>query len=99
MLGELLKVRPNSFAISGTHGKTTTTSMLGAILEGASLEPTIIVGGIVQDFQSNSLLGNGDIIVIEADEYDKTILSLNPKMSIVTNIDLEHVDKSVAFSA
>ena len=92
MLGELLKVKPNSVAISGTHGKTTTTSMLGAILEGASLEPTIIVGGIVQDFQSNSLLGNGDIIIIEADEYDKTILSLNPKMSIVTNIDLEHVD-------
>ena len=92
MLGELLKVKPYSIAVAGTHGKTTTSSMLGAIFKGANLDPTIVVGGIVQDFQSNSILGNGEMIIVEADEYDRTLLSLKPTMSIVTNIDLEHID-------
>ena len=92
MLGELLKVKANSIAVAGTHGKTTTTSMLGVILENANLKPTIVVGGIVQDFQSNSVLGDGDTIIVEADEYDRTLLSLKPNMSVVTNIDLEHID-------
>jgi len=92
MLGELLKVKDNSIAVAGTHGKTTTTSMLGVILDMAKIDPTIVVGGIVQDFKSNSIFGKGDTIVVEADEYDKTLLSLKPNMSIVTNIDLEHID-------
>ena len=92
MLGELLKVKPNSVAIAGTHGKTTTTSMLGVILDNAGIDPTIVVGGIVQEFESNSILGEGNTIVVEADEYDKTLLSLKPNMSVVTNIDLEHID-------
>ena len=92
MLGELLKVKSNSVAVAGTHGKTTTTSMLGVILNTAKIDPTIVVGGIVQDFKTNSVLGKGDTIIVEADEYDKTLLSLKPNRSIVTNIDLEHVD-------
>ena len=92
MLGELLKVKSNSIAVAGTHGKTTTTSMLGVILNTAKIDPTIVVGGIVQDFKTNSVLGKGDTIIVEADEYDKTLLSLKPNMSIVTNIDLEHID-------
>ena len=92
MLGELLKVKANSIAVAGTHGKTTTSSMLGVILDMAKIDPTIVVGGIVQDFKSNSIFGKGDTIVVEADEYDKTLLSLKPNMSIVTNIDLEHID-------
>ena len=92
MLGELLKVKKNSIAVAGTHGKTTTTSMLGVILNASEIDPTIVVGGIVQDFKTNTIFGKGDTIVVEADEYDRTLLSLKPNMSIVTNIDLEHVD-------
>lgn len=92
MLGELLKTKDNSIAISGTHGKTTTTSILGTMLDEIGLKPTIVVGGIVKGIKSNSLLGDGDIIIVEADEYDKTLLSLKPSMSIVTNIDYEHID-------
>ena len=92
MLGELLKVKKNSIAVAGTHGKTTTASMLGVILNASEIDPTIVVGGIVQDFKTNSIFGKGDTIVVEADEYDRTLLSLKPNMSIVTNIDLEHVD-------
>ncbi len=92
MLGELLKVKERSIAVAGTHGKTTTSSMLSLILDGNNSNPTVVVGGIVQEFQSNSKLGTGDTIIVEADEYDRTLLSLNPTMSIVTNIDLEHID-------
>ena len=92
MLGELLKVKEHSIAVSGTHGKTTTTSILGTMLDEIGLNPTIVVGGIVKGIKSNSLLGDGDIIIVEADEYDKTLLSLKPSMSVVTNIDYEHID-------
>ena len=92
MLGELLKVKNNSIAVAGTHGKTTTSSMLNSILTSSGDKPTLIVGGIVQDILSNSILGEGDTIIVEADEYDRTLLSLNASMSIVTNIDYEHSD-------
>ena len=92
MLGELLKVKSNSIAVSGTHGKTSTTSMLGSILSEAKKDPTLVVGGIVHQLESNSILGEGDTIVVEADEYDRTLLSLKPTMSIVTNIEYEHTD-------
>ena len=92
MLGELLKVKPISVAVAGTHGKTTTSSMLNSILTKSDHKPTLIVGGIVQGLLANSILGDGDTIIVEADEYDRTLLSLKASMSIVTNIDFEHSD-------
>jgi UDP-N-acetylmuramate--alanine ligase len=92
MLGELLKVKPISIGISGTHGKTTTSSMLGIILSEAQLNPTLVIGGIVNDIQSNSLSGSGDIIVVEADEFDRTFLSLQATMVAITSLELEHLD-------
>jgi len=92
MLGELLKLKEISIAISGTHGKTTSCSMLSSILVEADLKPTVIIGGIVNNFGSNTLSGAGNIIVVEADEFDRSFLSLQPSMSIINNLDLEHTD-------
>ena len=92
MLAELLKVKTTSIAIAGTHGKTTTCSMLGTILTVAEKNPTLVIGGIVNKFQSNTISGNGDIIVVEADEFDRSFLTLQPTMGLITNLDLEHLD-------
>jgi len=92
MLGELLKLKKISIAISGTHGKTTTCSMLSSILFEAKLNPTLVIGGIVNNFGSNAISGEGDIIVVEADEFDRSFLSLKPSMGIINNLDLEHTD-------
>ena len=92
MLGELLKLNKTSVAISGTHGKTTTCSMLGSILIEAGLNPTLVIGGIVNDFGSNSISGKGNIIVVEADEFDRSFLSLKPTIGLINNIDFEHSD-------
>ncbi len=92
MLAELLKVKPTSIAIAGTHGKTTTCSMLGEILTAAELNPTMVIGGIVNKFQSNTISGSGDVIVVEADEFDRSFLTLQPTMGLITNLDLEHLD-------
>ena len=92
MLGELLKLKKISIAVSGTHGKTTTSSMLGAILIEAEFNPTLVIGGIVNSFGSNSVSGIGDIIVVEADEFDRSFLSLNPSMNIINNLELDHID-------
>ena len=92
MLGEIIKSKDTSIAVAGTHGKTTTSSMLGVILNDAKLEPTLVIGGIVINFKGNSILGKGDSIIVEADEFDKTFLSLKPSMGIINNIDFEHVD-------
>jgi len=92
MLGELLKLKEISIAISGTHGKTTTCSMLSSILIEANLNPTLIIGGIVNNFGSNAILGKGEIIVVEADEFDRSFLSLKPTMSVINNLDLDHID-------
>ena len=92
MLAELLKVKDISIAIAGTHGKTTTCSMLGAILTEAETNPTLIIGGIVNKFQSNTISGSGDIIVVEADEFDRSFLTLQPTLGLITNLDLEHLD-------
>ena len=70
MLGELLKLKQTSVAISGTHGKTTTTSMMGSVLTEAGMDPTLVVGGVVKSLDVNALLGQGDVIVVEADEFD-----------------------------
>ena len=92
MLSELLKVKSTSIAISGTHGKTTASSMLGSILIEGQLNPTLVIGGIVNEIGSNSMYGDGDIIVVEADEFDRTFLSLTPTIALINNLDLEHLD-------
>jgi len=92
MLGELLKVKDTSIAIAGTHGKTTTSSILGSILTEAKLDPTLVIGGIVNKFQTNAISGSGNTIVVEADEFDRSFLSLQPTLSVITNLDLEHLD-------
>lgn len=91
MLAEITRMS-FSIGIAGTHGKTTTTSMVGIMLEKAKLEPTIIVGGKVKNFGSNNLMGSGKYIVVEADEYDHSFLTLSPIIAGITNIDADHLD-------
>ena len=92
LLGELIKIKDISIGVSGTHGKTTTSSMLGSILYEDKKNPTLIIGGIVNKFNSNNITGSGDIIVVEADEFDKSFLNLSPTYAIINNLDLEHLD-------
>ena len=92
MLAELIRLKPISIGVSGTHGKTTTCSLIGSILFYAEKDPTLAVGGIVKSFNTNAISGKGDIILVEADEYDKSFLSLSPTISVVNNIELEHLD-------
>ena len=92
MLGELIALKETSIGVAGTHGKTSTSSMAGAMLSKAKLDPTLVVGGLVRNINTNSLLGEGDIIVVEADEFDRSFLSLQPTIGIITNIELEHTD-------
>ena len=74
LLGELIKIKDISIAVAGTHGKTTTSSMIGNILFEAKLDPTIITGGIINKFNTNNISGSGNIIVVEADEFDRSFL-------------------------
>ena len=92
MLGELIALKQTSIGVGGTHGKTSTSSMVGALLSHAQLDPTLVVGGLVKNIDTNSQLGSGDIIVVEADEYDKSFLQLKPTISVITNIEQEHMD-------
>ena len=92
MISQLAKLKTSTVAISGTHGKTTTTSMIGSILKDSELDPTIIVGGVVKSINTNSVLGEGDVFVVEADEYNRSLLELNPTIALINNIDLEHVE-------
>jgi UDP-N-acetylmuramate--alanine ligase len=91
MLAELMRLKW-SLAVGGTHGKTTTTSMIGALLEAAQLDPTVINGGIVNAYGTNTRLGTGDWMVVEADESDGTFTRLPATVAVVTNIDPEHLD-------
>ena len=91
MLAELMRMK-YGIAISGTHGKTTTTSLIATVLVHAGLDPTAVVGGRVKGMGSNAKLGKGNILVAEADESDKSFLKLSPAISVVTNIELEHTD-------
>ena len=91
MLSRIMQ-QSHRIAVSGTHGKTTTTSMISLILEKMSLDPTIAIGGEVNDIGGNAKLGNGDYIVVEADESDGSFLLLNPNLAIVTNIENDHLD-------
>ena len=91
MLGELMRLK-QSIAIAGTHGKTTTTSLIAKMIEENGMDPTIINGGIISSLDSNARLGNGEWMVVEADESDGSFAKLNPTAAIITNIDLEHLD-------
>ncbi|MDO5441013.1 MAG: UDP-N-acetylmuramate--L-alanine ligase [Bacillota bacterium] len=91
-LGALMSDYKTSIAISGTHGKTTTTSMISLILEEAQLSPTILVGGILDKYKSNYKVGDSDYFVTEACEYMDSFLSLNPWMEVILNIDSDHLD-------
>ena len=91
MLGELMRLKW-AIAVAGTHGKTTTTSMIGALLETAQLDPTVINGGIVNAYGTNTRLGDSDWMVVEADESDGTFTRLPAAVAVVTNIDPEHLD-------
>jgi UDP-N-acetylmuramate--alanine ligase len=91
MLAELMRLK-YGIAIAGSHGKTTTTSMVATVLDRAGVDPTVVVGGRVNTLGSNARLGRGDFMVVEADESDKSFLKLSPTIAVVTNIDLEHLD-------
>jgi UDP-N-acetylmuramate--alanine ligase len=91
MLAELMRVK-YGVAIAGTHGKTTTTSLVATVLRAAGLDPTVVVGGKMAALGSNARLGAGDLLVAEADESDGSFLRLNPTIGVITNIDPEHLD-------
>jgi UDP-N-acetylmuramate--alanine ligase len=92
MLAELMKMK-FGIGVAGTHGKTTTTTMVGQVTQDGNYDPTIIVGGKVHSFdKTNAVVGKGDLIVVEADEFDRTFLRLSPSIAIITNIEAEHLD-------
>ena len=97
ILSELMKNK-KSIAIAGSHGKTTTTSLIGNILDTAKFDPTIINGGIINSYSKNNKLGNGEWLVAEADESDGSFLKLPHQISVITNIDIEHLDYYVTKS-
>ena len=91
MLAELMRLK-RGIAIAGTHGKTTTTSLVASVLAEAGLDPTFVIGGLLNSAGANSRLGAGEYIVVEADESDASFLNLSPVLSVVTNIDADHMD-------
>ncbi|MGR3178974.1 MAG: UDP-N-acetylmuramate--L-alanine ligase [Candidatus Anammoxibacter sp.] len=91
LLGLLMKEK-KGIAVSGTHGKTTTTAMISAILKTAGLDPACVIGGDTSDSNENDCSGNGDLFVTEACEYDRTFLNLAPQIAVITNIDEDHLD-------
>ena len=92
MLADLMRLKPNAVVVGGSHGKTTTTSMVTAILDHADIGATSIVGGILHRSGTNARWGTGDYMVAEADEHDGSFLRLHPTIAVVTNIDAEHLE-------
>ena len=92
MLAELMRMKPYTVAVAGSHGKTTTTSMVATVLGIAGLDPTFVIGGIVRTYRANARLGKSELMVVEADESDRSFLMLTPMIAVVTNIDREHMD-------
>src|SRR6476469_2823975 len=92
MLAELMTLKPYAVAVAGTHGKTSTTSMVATILGYAGIDPTTVVGGVVDTLGSNARLGQSEWFVTEADESDRSFLMLYPTIAVVTNIDKEHME-------
>lgn len=91
MLAELMRMK-YGIGVAGTHGKTTTTSLIGLVLTEAGLDPTIVVGGVIKSLRTNAKLGQGDYIVVEADEFDRSFLRLTPTMAVVTTLEADHLD-------
>ena len=92
MLAELMKMK-YGIGVAGTHGKTTTTTMIGHVAQDGNYDPTIMVGGKVHSFsKTNAVVGKGDLMIVEADEFDRTFLRLTPSIAIITNIEAEHLD-------
>src|SRR5690606_35848905 len=98
MLAELMRLK-QGVAIAGSHGKTTTTSLVSSILHAGGLDPPVVIGGQVSSFDSNARLGQGDVRVAEADESDGSFLCLSPTFAVVTNIDCERLDHYGSFEA
>ncbi|MDH3233679.1 MAG: UDP-N-acetylmuramate--L-alanine ligase, partial [Alphaproteobacteria bacterium] len=98
MLAELMRLKW-AIAVGGTHGKTTTTSLVASLIDGAGLDPTVINGGIINAYGTNARLGEGDWMVVEADESDGTFVKLPATIAVVTNIDAEHLDHYGSFDA
>lgn len=98
MLAELMRLK-RTVAVAGTHGKTTTTSMVAALLDAGGIDPTVINGGIIESYGSNARLGDSDWMVVEADESDGSFLRLDGTFAVVTNIDPEHLDHYGSFDA
>ena len=98
MLGELMRLKW-SIAVGGTHGKTTTTSLIAALLDAAQFDPTVINGGIINAYGTNARLGGGEWMVVESDESDGSFLRLPATIAVVTNIDPEHLDHYGDFDA
>lgn len=98
MLAELMRFK-SCVAVAGTHGKTTTTSLVATLLDAGGLDPTVINGGIINAYGTNARMGEGDWMVVEADESDGTFLKLPSEIAIVTNIDAEHLDHFQTFDA
>jgi UDP-N-acetylmuramate--alanine ligase len=96
MLAELMRLK-NTVAVAGTHGKTTTTSMVACLLDAGGIDPTVINGGIINSYGSNARLGDSDWMVVEADESDGSFLRLDGTIAVVTNIDPEHLDHYGSF--
>ncbi|MCD2322415.1 UDP-N-acetylmuramate--L-alanine ligase [Sphingomonas sp. IC-56] len=96
MLAELMRLK-STVAVAGTHGKTTTTSMIAALLDAGNVDPTVINGGIINQYGSNARLGDSDWMVVEADESDGSFLRLDGTIAVVTNIDPEHLDHYGSF--
>jgi UDP-N-acetylmuramate--alanine ligase len=92
LLAELMTLKPYSVAVAGTHGKTSTTSMVSQVLTHAGVDPTTVVGGVVESLGSNAKLGGSEWFVTEADESDRSFLMLSPTIGIITNIDKEHME-------
>ena len=97
MLAELMRFKSN-IAVAGSHGKTTTTSMISALLDGGNYDPTVINGGIIQAYGSNARLGAGEWMVVEADESDGTFTKLPATIAVITNIDAEHMEHYESFN-
>lgn len=93
MLAELVRLKPYSVAVAGSHGKTTTTSMIASITAQAGLDPTAIVGGVIESFGSNARLGKSNLMIVEGDESDRSFLMLSPTIAVITSIDREHMDR------
>ena len=98
MLAELMRLK-RTIAVAGTHGKTTTTSMIAALLDAGGVDPTVINGGIINQYGSNARLGDSEWMVVEADESDGSFLRLDGQIAVVTNIDPEHLDHYGSFEA